>query len=85
MNFLILKFSINYCIWFSIKIEFRMIKQTIFKFLSNKYKIINFYEIYYNKKMSNNMAGWKLYNEMVDEAYELEEGEDIIEEKVLKN
>ena len=35
--------------------------------------------------MSNNMAGWKLYNEIVDEAYELEEGEDVIEEKQLKN
>lgn len=31
------------------------------------------------------MAGWKIYNDVVDEAYELEEAEEMIEEKVLKN
>ncbi len=31
------------------------------------------------------MAGWKIYNDVVDEAYELEEAEEMIEEKALKN
>jgi hypothetical protein len=31
--------------------------------------------------MNNKMAGRKIYNDVVDEAYELEEAEDLIEEK----
>jgi hypothetical protein len=35
--------------------------------------------------MNNKIAGWKIYNDVVDEAYELEEAEEVIEEKALKN
>lgn len=35
--------------------------------------------------MNNKITGWKIYNDVVDEAYELEEAEDVIEEKELKN
>lgn len=35
--------------------------------------------------MNNKLAGQKIYNDIVDEAYELEEGEDMIEQKELKN
>lgn len=32
-----------------------------------------------------NLEGKAIYNQIVDEEYELEEGEDLIEEKELKN
>lgn len=35
--------------------------------------------------MSENMTGQKIFNDVVDEAYELEDGEDMIEEKKIEN
>lgn len=35
--------------------------------------------------MNNKLNHHKIYNDVVDEAYELEEGEDVIEERQIKN
>ena len=35
--------------------------------------------------MQNKLEGKKIYNDVIDEAYELEEAEDILEEKKIKN
>lgn len=35
--------------------------------------------------MNNKLPGRKIYNDVVDEAYELEDAEEVIEEKALKN
>lgn len=35
--------------------------------------------------MDKTLEGKPIYNQMIDEEYELEEGEDVIEEKELKN
>lgn len=35
--------------------------------------------------MNQELEGKPIYNQMIDEEYELEEGEDVIEERELKN